>query len=404
MEDADIRSLLDSSMRLVMSVSMDFRRYLQSKIDWNDRLICIKGPKGTGKTTLILQHIKEIFGAQSEKAVYLAADHIWFASHDIMEAVDYFNSHGYTHLFIDEVHHLPEWSRIIKTITDFYPQLNVVYSGSSILKLSKGSADLSRRQAVYNLKGLSFREFLSFTSTIEHESVPLADILRSHRDIAGDICAKVKILPLFEKYLEIGYYPIFQAVSAQFSERLVEIVNMVLDVDFPAIEDVTPATIRKTKKMLMVLAASCPQQPNMSALYRELETNRNLGLKMLGALERAELISSIATGADKIKNLSRPEKIFLGDTNLMYALVGNVQMGAVRETYFLNQLRAAGHLVMCPPAGDFLVDGRHLFEVGGRGKGFFDQIKDIPDSFVANDGVEVGFGNKIPLWLFGFMY
>ncbi len=403
MEDADIRSLLDSSMRLVMSVSMDFRRYLQSKIDWNDRLICIKGPKGTGKTTLILQHIKEIFGAQSEKAVYLAADHIWFASHDIMEAVDYFNSHGYTHLFIDEVHHLPEWSRIIKTITDFYPQLNVVYSGSSILKLSKGSADLSRRQAVYNLKGLSFREFLSFTSTIEHESVPLADILRSHRDIAGDICAKVKILPLFEKYLEIGYYPIFQAVSAQFSERLVEIVNMVLDVDFPAIEDVTPATIRKTKKMLMVLASSCPQQPNMSALYRELETNRNLGLKMLGALERAELISSIATGADKIKNLSRPEKIFLGDTNLMYALVGNVQMGAVRETYFLNQLRAAGHLVMCPPAGDFLVDGRHLFEVGGRGKGF-DQIKDIPDSFVANDGVEVGFGNKIPLWLFGFMY
>lgn len=403
MEDADIRSLLDSSMRLVMSVSMDFRRYLQSKIDWNDRLICIKGPKGTGKTTLILQHIKEIFGAQSEKAVYLAADHIWFASHDIMEAVDYFNSHGYTHLFIDEVHHLPEWSRIIKTITDFYPQLNVVYSGSSILKLSKGSADLSRRQAVYNLKGLSFREFLSFTSTIEHESVPLADILRSHRDIAGDICAKVKILPLFEKYLEIGYYPIFQAVSAQFSERLVEIVNMVLDVDFPAIEDVTPATIRKTKKMLMVLASSCPQQPNMSALYRELETNRNLGLKMLGALERAELISSIATGADKIKNLSRPEKIFLGDTNLMYALVGNVQMGSVRETYFLNQLRAAGHLVMCPPAGDFLVDGRHLFEVGGRGKGF-DQIKDIPDSFVANDGVEVGFGNKIPLWLFGFMY
>lgn len=403
MEDADIRSLLDSSMRLVMSVSMDFRRYLQSKIDWNDRLICIKGPKGTGKTTLILQHIKEIFGAQSEKAVYLAADHIWFASHDIMEAVDYFNSHGYTHLFIDEVHHLPEWSRIIKTITDFYPQLNVVYSGSSILKLSKGNADLSRRQAVYNLKGLSFREFLSFTSTIEHESVPLADILRSHRDIAGDICAKVKILPLFEKYLEIGYYPIFQAVSAQFSERLVEIVNMVLDVDFPAIEDVTPATIRKTKKMLMVLAASCPQQPNMSALYRELETNRNLGLKMLGALERAELISSIATGADKIKNLSRPEKIFLGDTNLMYALVGNVQMGSVRETYFLNQLRAAGHLVMCPPAGDFLVDGRHLFEVGGRGKGF-DQIKDIPDSFVANDGVEVGFGNKIPLWLFGFMY
>ena len=162
MEDADtnIRILLDSSARLVSSVSMKFRRYLQAKIDWNDRLICIKGPKGTGKTTLILQHIRETFGAQSERAVYLAADHIWFSSHDIMEAIDYFSSHGYTHLFIDEVHHLPAWSRVIKTVSDFYPQLNVVYSGSSILKLSKGSADLSRRQAVYNLKGLSFREFL----------------------------------------------------------------------------------------------------------------------------------------------------------------------------------------------------------------------------------------------------
>ena len=405
MEDADtnIRTLLDSSARLVSSVSMRFRRYLQARIDWRDRLICIKGPKGTGKTTLILQHIRETFGAQSERAVYLAADHIWFSSHDIMEAVDYFNSHGYTHLFIDEVHHLPEWSRVIKTIADFYPQLNVVYSGSSILKLSKGSADLSRRQAVYNLKGLSFREFLSFTSVLETDAVRLEDILVSHRKMAGDICAQVKILPLFEKYLVSGYYPLFNDVSAQFAERLVAIVNTVLDVDFPAVEDVTVATIRKTKRMLMVLASSCPQQPNMSALYRELETNRNLGLKMFGALERAELVASLSTGADKLKNLSRPEKIFLGDTNLMYALEGAPQAGAVRETYFLNQLRAAGHQVPCPPAGDFRVDDRYLFEVGGKGKGF-DQIRDVPDSFVVNDGVEVGFGNKIPLWLFGFLY
>lgn len=405
MEDADtnVKTLLDSSARLVSSVSMRFRRYLHTKVDWSDRLICIKGPKGTGKTTLILQHIRETFGTQCERAVYLAADHIWFSSHDIMEAVDYFNSHGYTHLFIDEVHHLPEWSRVIKTISDFYPQLNVVYSGSSILKLSKGSADLSRRQAVYNLKGLSFREFLSFTSVLEAEALRLEDLLVSHRKMAGDICSRVKILPLFEKYLISGYYPLFSDVSAQFADRLVAIVNAVLDVDFPAVEDVTVATIRKTKRMLMVLASSCPQQPNMSALYRELETNRNLGLKMFGALERAELVASLSTGADKLKNLSRPEKIFLGDTNLMYALEGVPQAGAVRETYFLNQLRGAGHQVSCPPAGDFLVDGRFLFEVGGRGKGF-DQIRDVPNSFVANDGVEIGLGNKIPLWLFGFLY
>lgn len=401
--DMNIGTLLDASARLVSLVPMTFRRYLQDKIDWRDRLICIKGPKGTGKTTLLLQHIRETFGAQGERAVYLAADHIWFSSHDIMEAVDYFNSHGYTHLFIDEFHHLPEWSRVIKTISDFYPQLNVVYSGSSILRLSKGSADLSRRQAVYNLKGLSFREFLSFSSILETSPLRLEDVLASHRQVAGDICAKVKILPLFEKYLISGYYPIFNDVSAQFSERLAALVNAVLDVDFPAIEDVTVATIRKTKRMLMVLASSCPQQPNMSALYRELETNRNLGLKMFGALERAELVASLSTGSDKLKNLSRPEKIFLGDTNLMYALNGTPKTGAVRETFFLNQLRAAGHLVTCPPAGDFRVDDRYLFEVGGKGKGF-EQIRDVADSFVASDGIEVGFGNKIPLWLFGLLY
>jgi len=403
MDDANIRTLLDSSARMVSQVAMEYRRYLYSKIDWKDRLICIKGPKGTGKTTLILQHIQETFGPRSERAVYLAADHIWFASHDIMEAVEYFNSHGYTHLFIDEAHHLPEWSRVIKTITDFYPDLNVVYSGSSILKLSTGSADLSRRQAVYRLKGLSFREFLSFEGAFEQSALSLSEILNSHRRLAGEICEKIKILPLFERYLVNGYYPIYAKVSAQFSERLVEIVNNVLDVDFPSVEDVTIATIRKTKKMLMVLAASCPQQPNMSALYRELETNRNLGLKMFGALERAELIATLASGEDKLKNLSRPEKVFLGDTNLMYALVDGPQVGAVRETYFLNQLRAAGHEVSCPAKGDFRVDGKYLFEVGGKGKGF-DQIKDQPNSYVVNDDVEVGFGNKIPLWLFGFLY
>ena len=353
---------------------------------------------------MLLQHIRETFGVRSERAVYLAADNIWFSSHDIMDAVDYFHSHGYTHLFIDEVHQLPEWSKVIKTITDTYPQLNVVFSGSSILKLSKGSADLSRRQAVYDLKGLSFREFLELESVLKAAPVGLADILSEHRRMAGDICEKVKILPLFERYLVSGYYPIYRGVASQFAERLVAIVNNVLDVDFPAVEDVELATVRKTKKMLMVIAGSCPQQsPNMSALYRELETNRNLGLKMFSALERAELIAVLSTGNDKLKNLSRPEKIFLGDTNLMHALVSSPASGTVRETYFTNQLRASGHAVSSPSQGDFLVDGKYLFEVGGKGKGF-KQIADVPDSYVVNDDVEIGIGNKIPLWLLGFLY
>ena len=186
MDTSTIMPLIASSTRLVSQVSLQYRRYLCSKIDWRDRLICIKGPKGTGKTTLILQHIRETFGATSEKAVYLAADHIWFASHDVMDAIDYLYTHGYTHVFIDEVHHLPRWAQIIKTITDFYPTLNVVYSGSSILKLGEGSADLSRRQAVYNLKGLSFREFLMFENVMACEPVnPTFQEKGENSDIAG---------------------------------------------------------------------------------------------------------------------------------------------------------------------------------------------------------------------------
>ena len=402
-EFEDIKPILDTAHRLLAEVPFEIHRYLADAIDWRDRLICIKGPKGTGKTTLILQHVKEQFGVDSREAVYFSADHIWFSSHDIMDAVECFYTHGYTHLFIDEVHHLENWSCVIKTIVDSYPGLHVVYSGSSILKLSGGTADLSRRQAVYNLKGLSFREFRRFEGVMTRPPVPLETLLRDHRKIALDICDRVKIIPLFERYARMGYYPIYREVSSQFADRLAAIVSSVLDVDFPAVEDVTLPTIRKTKKMLMVLAGSCPQTPNMSALYRELETNRNLGLKMLDALQRAELLAVLDSETAKLKQLSKPEKIFLGDGNLMYALVPNPDMGALRETLFLNQLRSAGHSLTSPDKGDFLVDGKWLFEVGGPGK-TFRQIADEKNSFVVNDGVETGIGNKIPLWLFGFLY
>jgi predicted AAA+ superfamily ATPase len=268
MENADIRPLLDASDRLVSEVTMDFRRYLYSEIDWKDRLVCIKGPKGVGKTTLILQHIRESFGVRSGKAVYLPADHIWFSSHDLLDAVEYFHTHGFTHLFIDEVHHLPEWSRIVKTITDCYPKLNVAYSGSSILKISKGDADLSRRQAVYTLKGMSFREFLAYEGVADLPVLPLGKILKEHRRIALGICGKIKIVPLFERYLLSGYYPFYKTCVGHFSDRLVEMVNSVLNVDLPAVEGITPPTVQKARKMLMVLAQSCPQQPNMSPQTR----------------------------------------------------------------------------------------------------------------------------------------
>ena len=403
MDDQEISILLEASQRLIGDTTSVFHRYLCADIDWEEDLSCIKGPKGTGKTTLILQHIKETFGEDSDKAVYFALDHIWFADHQPIEAVDYFYKNGYTHLFIDEVHHYPQWSRFIKTVSDTYPGLKVVYSGSSILKLDDGRADLSRRQTEYRLKGLSFREFLEYEIGEKFPVVELEEIEKSHRKIASAVCKGRKILPLFKKYLKYGYYPFYKKSPLHFADRLQEVVNNVLSVDLPAVEGVTPPTVRKAKKMLMVLAKSCPQQPNMSELYRQLETERNMGLRLLEAMERAELFAGVDLCSPKLKHLSRPEKIFLGDTNLMYALVNKPDVGALRETFFVNQLRAAGHETLSPDKGDFLVDDRALFEIGGVGKGF-GQIKDLPDSFVAADDIEIGIGNKIPLWMFGMMY
>lgn len=405
MEDNDIRLLLEASSRLIDEVSLDFRRYLCRRIEWDDRLICIKGPKGCGKTTLILQHIKETFGANGEAAVYLSLDHIWFASHDVLDAVDWLHAHGWTHVFLDEVHHAENWARLVKTIYDSYPKLHVVYSGSSVLQLTAAQADLSRRQAVYSLAGLSFREFLKFENGIDCPPLLMEDITLHHRTAALEITRGRKILPLFEDYLRRGYYPFGREAKVQFAQRLAAVVGTVLDVDFPKVVDVSASTVRKTKKMLMILAASCPQTPNMSELYSELETDRNAGVKMFDVLEKAELVTSVALEGKKakLKRLGVAEKLFLGDTNLMFALVAGPDSGAVRETFFANQMRAAGLGFSIPPEGDFKVAGRWLFEIGGRGKGF-SQIKDIQDSFVVNDGVEIGIGSKIPLWLFGFLY
>ena len=230
-------------------------------------------------------------------------------------------------------------------------------------------------------------------------------LVRRHRDIAGDIAARVKILPLFRRYLQEGYYPLYREVSSQFAQRLSAIVANVLEVDVPAVMDVTPSTVRKMKKMLMILAESCPQTPNMSTLYRELETDRNAGVRMFEVLESAELVSTLLGTLEKpkLKRMGVAEKVFLGDTNLMYALVPRPEIGAVRETFFANQCHAAGYEVVTPSQGDFVVDGKWVFEVGGKGK-TFKQIADMPDSFVVNDDVEVGRGNKIPLWMFGFLY
>ena len=379
-----------------------FKRYLIDKIDWRDNLIAIKGAKGTGKTTMLLQHIKESF-TDKDKALYLSLDNLWFETHSINDLVEYHYTHGGTHLFLDEVHYYPKWKTLIKNINDDYPGLHVVYTGSSMLKIDSGVADLSRRQLPYTLHGMSFREYLLYEGLAEMEPISLDLLLRDHRRIAEDILSNgMKILPAFGEYLRYGYYPFYKSVYSGFEIRLQQVVNHVLENDYPIIEGVEQSTIRKTKRMFMILAEQVPQTPNMSNLYNELETDRNQGLKMLYALEKAGLLALLSDKPKHIDKLSRPEKIFMDNSNLMYAYAMAPNIGTVRETFFLSQL-AVDHYVTYPAKGDFLVDGKYLFEVGGRKKSF-EQIKDVADSYLAVDDTEIGHHNRIPLWMFGLLY
>jgi len=400
---SDMQDLFETSNRQIFEEDTTFHRYLMEDVDWRDRFICIKGARGTGKTTMMRQRLKEIFGPGSNQAIYVSLDDIWFSRYSLHAAITYLYEHGFTHVFIDEAHHLgPTWSLQLKNLSDQFRNLNIVYSGSSLLQIENAQGDLSRRQAEYRLWGLSFREYLKLEGTLDLPKCALDEILENHVKLAADICAKVKILPLFETYLRTGFYPFYRESHAKYRERLLATVNKVLEGDYPAIDEVSQETIRKTKKMLAVLASSCPQTPNMTRLYQQLETERNQGLKMLNALDRAGLLALVRAKGESLKNLSKPEKIYCDNTNLMYALVPRVDVGVERETFFFNQLRK-GHETVYTGVGDFVVDDRYTFETGGPGKGF-DQIKDLPDSFVVQGGIEIGQGNRIPLWLFGLMY
>lgn len=403
MEIVSIEELYRTSSRLIARTPTNFHRYMYSKISWDAWLIAIKGARGTGKTTMLLQRLKEGFKNNPQAALYVSLDNLWFKTHSLSEVVEYHYNHGGTHLFIDEIHKYDNWQTLIKNIADEYPDLHIVYTGSSVLKINQNEGDLSRRQLVYTLPGLSFREYLSFENILDKPAIALDDLLENHQRYAMEILTEVKILPHFETYLKTGYYPFYKRDCAGFDQRLQAVIRTVLYEDLPAVEDVTYETVRKTERMMMILAEHVPQTPNMNELYGQLNTNRNQGMKMLYLLERAALIHILSSEVKSTKHLAKPDKIFMNNTNLMYALTTGSNIGTVREVFFNNQLAATGNELNYPKQGDFLVNHRHLFEIGGKSKSF-EQIKDIPDSYLAIGDIETGHGNRIPLWLFGFLY
>lgn len=388
------------STRRVSQIDLSYKRPIYFQINWDNRLIGIKGPKGVGKSTLILQHIKETFSDLS-KILYVSLDNMWFASNSLIDLVEYHYTHGGTHIFLDEIHKYKHWQDAVKNIYDDYPDLRVVYTGSSILKLKAGDGDLSRRVRSYEMTGLSLREYLIFERKLEYQVLSLEDILNNHVTIAADIVSRVKILPAFESYLHEGYYPFYKEEGDGYLSRVQEVITQTIDMDIPAVEEVEYGTLQKLKKLMMILSVQLPFIPKMNELYQELETNREQGLKLLSLLEDAKLISMLKTPVKALKHLSAPDKLYLDNPNMMYALSEKADIGTVRETFFNNQL-SVNNKVSLPAKGDFKVDGRYLFEVGGRKKSF-EQIKDEPDSFLAVDSVETGNGNRIPLWLFGFL-
>ena len=402
-ESVEFDQIQDISRRRIRETSLDTERFLLRKMDWRDRLIAITGARGTGKTTLILQHIKESFADNPDAALYVSLDNLWFETHSLPELADMHYKNGGSHLFIDEAHYLKNWQQMIKNIYDDYPNMHIVYTGSSLLRLDADSGDLSRRQITYSLPGLSFREYLFFEGLGDFEAVSLSDLLKDHVKIAGQVAERMRVLRHFSDYLARGYYPFYKEVFAGYEDRLMQITNQVLESDYPAVEAINYSTVHKIKKMLYILAQSCPQTPNMSELYRQLETDRNQGLKMLYILDRANLLNLLSSEKASLKNMARPDKIYCDNTNIMFSLTERVDTGTKRETFFLNQLKSAGHSVLYPKQGDFAVDGKYLFEVGGKKKSF-EQIKDIADSFLAVDDEEIGRRNRIPLWMFGMLY
>ena len=396
-----MESLINTYKSRLEKTDNNFVRYLMKDVYWTDRLYAIIGSRGTGKTTLMLQYIKQ----NPANSFYMSLDDLYFSTNRLVDVVSKLRQEGISNFFIDEVHKYPynSWAQELKNIYDSYPELRVAFSGSSILNIYKGNADLSRRAVDYELFGLSFREFLAFEGIINMPAVSLEDLLARHQEIAAEITQKIKIIPLFRQYLQNGYFPYYKEGIHNYSRRLQNTVSAILETDLPAVERIEYGSVQKLKRLLSIIAGMTPFTPNMAQLGNLVDIQRSNLPKSLGFLEKSRLVGLLRANTKNLSSLSKPSKIYLDNPNLAYMLgYDNPNKGNLRETFFYNQLRVVAK-VTSAAKGDFTVNGKYVFEVGGSNKKF-SQIADIPDSYLAVDETETGWGNRIPLWLFGFLY
>lgn len=398
-----MEELFNRYQRISQKIQTDFVRSFMQEVNWNARLIGIKGARGVGKTTLLLQYLKINFTDNRALTLYVSLDSFAFRGKTLLGLADEFVRNGGKHLFLDEVHKYPNWAQELKNIYDDYSELQIVFTGSSLLEILNSRADLSRRVVIYHMQGLSFREFIMLETGIYFTPLTLESILKDHLHLAGQINAKIKVFPHFEKYLKQGYYPFYREELDLYEQRVEEVINMMLEIELPLLRGMDIGLVPKIKQLLVIISESVPFVPNIVNLSQKIEIHRTTLMSYLFYLQELGLTYHLLKEARGSVRLQKPAKIYLDNTNLMYVLSSfSANRGNVRETFFANQV-GYKHKISYHEKTDFLVDNTYAFEIGGKDKSK-KQITSIENAYIVSDEIEYGYQNKIPIWLFGFLY
>lgn len=399
-----METLFEKQDALLRATDMSIIRSFMDDVNWEAPMLCIRGPRGVGKSTLLRQYVKQHYEPGSEEVLYCSMDWVYFSQHSMLEVAEKFYKRGGKLLIFDEVHKYEQWSREVKEVSETYPNLQIFLSGSSMLKLLDGDADLSRRCRGYDMPGLSFREYLRFYKGIELPASTLEEILENPKGIAATVNGVCRPLQHFHDYLKYGYYPFYLTNPIDYYALIEQTVNYVIDVELPQLKNVNSSNCRKIRALLCVLSQQVPFDVDITKLATMTELQRNTVLEYLNHLKGAKLLNLLFSDLLSVKKMQKPDKIYLENPNLLYALATTpVKIGTARECFAVNQLSYAHTVEYGKTQGDFKVDGKWIFEVGGEKK-TFDQIADLPDSYILADDIEMPHGNKLPLWMIGFLY
>ena len=399
-----MESLFKKHDRLVAVTSTEIIRQWANSINWDARLMAIRGPKGVGKTTMMLQYIKLNYKLLDRQVLYVSCEDKYFSNHSLLFLAEQFYLNGGRHLFLDEVHKYDDWSSEIKEIYDFYPTMRVVLSGSSLLSMTEGDADLARRCINHDIQGLSFREFLHFYKGIKMPVYPLEQVLENPAPLIEEMNKHGRPIALLKEYLNYGYYPYYLNNETDYHIAIQQVVNKIIDIELPRICGVDLNNTRKIKSLLTILCASVPFQVDITKLATLSGLKRDTIINYLSYLDKAKLIRLLYSDLKNIKRMQKPDKIYIDNTNLLHAwATAPIQIGTIRETFVANQLSVNHVVEFRKTNGDFLVDSKYTFEVGGDDKDF-QQIANVADSFILADDMETAIGKKLPIWVVGFDY